>query len=153
MIAQAHRCSPSPTQWQVLGPTNPGGTKEWILVCVKDIMTMHLIAHDMSISKIEESESTETIIDRDDHNTRFHQRPWVVVMPCALRNEKFPQSFVQNLKGYNYPWSPQWKHLRESRSSPPWAWQASPPEWTHWGRDSPPLRSPWEVLTMKNNYT
>ena len=65
-------------------------------------MTMHLIAHDMSVPKVEESESTETIIDRDDHNARFHQRPWVVVMPCALRNEKFSQSFVQNLKGSNY---------------------------------------------------
>ena len=31
-------------------------------------MLMHLIAHDMSVSKVEEPESTETIIDRDDHN-------------------------------------------------------------------------------------
>ena len=70
---------------------------------VTDFMLMHLIAHDVSVSKVEESKSTETIIDRDDYNTGFHQRPWVVVMPCALRNEKFSQSFVQNLKGSNYP--------------------------------------------------
>ena len=31
-------------------------------------MMMHLIAHDMSVSKVEESESTKTIIDRDDYN-------------------------------------------------------------------------------------
>ena len=35
---------------------------------VTDFMLMHLIAHDVSVSKVEESESTETIIDRDDHN-------------------------------------------------------------------------------------
>ena len=63
---------------------------------------MHLIAHDVSVPKIEESECTETVIDRDDHNARFHQRPWVVVMPCALRNEKFSQSSVQNLIIHDY---------------------------------------------------